>query len=271
MTVSKRTLLIGFGNMGRALVSGWMAQGRPKASIEVVDADAAALAAAERMGLPVRASVRESTEPPEVVVLAVKPGQLDEAARPCAVWAGTRCVFLSIAAGKTIARLRAALGPEAAVVRAMPNTPAAIGRGMTGLCAGAGVDDAQKTLCGELMAAVGDVEWIADETLMDAVTAVSGSGPAYVFLLIECLTAAGVAAGLDEEVAARLARATVAGSGAYAVQSGLGAAELRRRVTSPNGTTAAALDVLMDERGLAPLVAEAVAAAAKRSRQLSDE
>ena len=154
-------------------------------------------------------------------------------------------------------------------MRAMPNTPAAIGRGITVACANARVSPAMTELCTRLLAAVGEVAWIDDEAPMDAVTAVSGSGPAYAFLLIECLADAGVAAGLDPALAQRLARATVAGAGALASGSADSAATLRRNVTSPGGTTAAALDVLMGENGLAPLMTEAVRAAARRSRELS--
>jgi pyrroline-5-carboxylate reductase len=161
------------------------------------------------------------------------------------------------------------LGGRAAVVRAMPNTPAAVGRGMTVLIANERVSTAQRACAEELMGAVGAVEWVADEALMDAVTAVSGSGPAYVFLLIESLAAAGVAAGLDAVLAKRLATVTVAGAGAYAELAGEEAAELRRRVTSPGGTTQAALEVLMAEDGIPSLLERAVKAAAARSRELS--
>jgi pyrroline-5-carboxylate reductase len=161
------------------------------------------------------------------------------------------------------------LGAGAAVVRAMPNTPAAIGRGMTALVANAAVSRGQRALCGQLLAAVGAVAWLDDERHMDAVTAISGSGPAYVFLLIECLERAAVELGLDAKLATQLALATVAGAGEYAARAPEPPAELRRRVTSPNGTTQAALDVLMAEPGLRELLARATAAAAKRSRELS--
>ncbi len=178
-------------------------------------------------------------------------------------------MILSIAAGKTLAQLEAGLSARAAVVRAMPNTPAAIGQGISALVANSAVTPAQRALCEELLAAVGATAWLDDERDMDAVTAVSGSGPAYVFLLIECLERAGVEAGLTPELARRLALATVAGAGAYAAASAEPAAELRRRVTSPGGTTQAALEVLGAERGLADLISRAVRAAATRSRELS--
>jgi pyrroline-5-carboxylate reductase len=265
-----RVLLIGFGNMGQALARGWLARGRTAATIRVVDtasgarsaAAALGIAASERVGAPLSGSVAD------VVVIAVKPNQLTAALADLAP--GARgSVFLSIAAGKTLAQLEAGLGAGAAVVRAMPNTPAAIGQGISALVANAAVTPAQRALCDELLAAVGATAWLDDESDMDAVTAVSGSGPAYVFLLIECLERAGVDAGLAPELARRLALATVAGAGAYAAAADEPAAELRRRVTSPGGTTQAALEVLGAERGLGDLIARAVRAAAKRSRELS--
>jgi pyrroline-5-carboxylate reductase len=178
---------------------------------------------------------------------------------------------LSIAPGTTLAPHAPPLGAGAPLVRALPNTPAATGRGATVHCASAHTGAHHRELCTDLMAAVGIVEWVEDEALMDAVTAVSGSGPAYVFLLIECLTEAGRRMGLPVDLAARLATATVSGAGEYAAHSEHDAAELRRRVTSPNGTTQAALERLTAEGGLASLLNEAVAAATERSRELSGE
>jgi pyrroline-5-carboxylate reductase len=183
---------------------------------------------------------------------------------------GPQTLFLSIAAGKTLGFFGRVLGPEAALVRAMPNTPAAIGRGIAVACANPVATPAQRALAERLLAAVGEVGWVEDERLIDAVTALSGSGPAYVFLLIECLAKAGVAAGLPAAFAARLARATVAGAGELAQRSGESAAQLRENVTSPGGTTRAALDVLMAPDGLEPLLTRAVLAAAKRSRELAE-
>jgi pyrroline-5-carboxylate reductase len=171
-------------------------------------------------------------------------------------------------AGRPLAFLSAAL-PRAALVRAMPNTPAAIGRGITVAVANAAITQPQRGLVDALLSAVGAVEWVADETLMDAVTALSGSGPAYVFLLAECMAQAGVAAGLPGALAATLARATVAGAGELLRRSPLDAATLRQNVTSPGGTTAAALEVLMAADGLAPLMTRAIAAATRRSRELA--
>jgi pyrroline-5-carboxylate reductase len=263
-------LLIGFGNMGQALARGWLGTGRAARTIRVVDPAPAARAVAADLGVAAATElIASDSDSPHVVVLAVKPNQLAAALAATAQYATRRTVFLSIAAGKTIAQLAAGLGREAAIVRAMPNTPAAVGRGMTALVANESVSRAQRALCTELLRAVGDVAWLADERQMDAVTAVSGSGPAYVFLLIECLEEAGRELGLDDKLAKQLALATVAGAGAYAVTAGESAAELRRRVTSPNGTTQAALDVLLGERGLRDLVARAVRAAARRSAELS--
>jgi pyrroline-5-carboxylate reductase len=261
--------VIGFGNMGQALVRGWLARGYEAGAIQVVDPVAAARENAAALG--VSAAERIGAVPgrkPEVVVLAVKPNQVAGVLGQCRAVAG-EAVFLSIAAGKTIAQLAAGLGARAPIVRAMPNTPAAIGKGMTVLVSNANVAPAQRDICGALLQAVGAIAWLDDERDMDAVTAVSGSGPAYVFLLIECLERAAVEAGLSSELGRRLALATVAGAGAYAEAAGEPPSELRRRVTSPGGTTQAALAVLGSENGLAELVSRAVQAAAKRSRELS--
>ncbi|HEX6995370.1 MAG TPA: pyrroline-5-carboxylate reductase [Gammaproteobacteria bacterium] len=269
--MDRKVLLIGFGNMGQALVRGWLERGIAPARIRVVDPVDASRAAAGRLGIDASETVDERAlaARPDAVVIAVKPHQVEDAVRPLAPLADGGTLFVSIAAGKTITSLTRVLGERAAVVRAMPNTPAAIGRGMTVMTPSAGVAPAQRALADELLGAVGSTAWIDDEGLMDAVTAVSGSGPAYVFLLIECLTRAGTKAGLDPELAERLATATVAGAGAYAERSGEPAAELRRRVTSPNGTTEAALRVLMGDGGLDGLLERAVRAAADRSRELS--
>ena len=270
--MAERLLLVGFGNMGQALVNGWLGHGREARTIAVVDPRPEALAAAAALGIAASAdwpaAGREQSA--DVVVLAVKPAQLEDVLQHYRILSG-RSLFLSIAAGKTIAGLAAVLGPEAAIVRAMPNTPAAIGRGVTALCSNDHVTADRRALCTTLMSAIGSVEWLDDERSMDAVTAVSGSGPAYVLLLIECLIDAGQQLGLDQALAARLAVGTVAGTGLYAEQSDADAAELRHAVTSPGGTTEAALDVLMSEGQLAELMGRAVRAAAKRSGELSSE
>ncbi len=270
MSTDTKILLVGFGNMGRALVHGWLERGRPAASLHVVDPSPQALAEARRLGLgadPAPGTLPADLEP-DVVLLAVKPVQLEAVLADCRGLAARAPLFVSIAAGKPIAALTGMLG-DVPVVRAMPNTPAAIGRGMSVLTANERVSPVQRRAAESLLGAVGAVEWLAQEALMDAVTAVSGSGPAYVFLLIETLAAAGAEAGLDAGLATRLATATVAGAGAYAAHTGEAAAELRRRVTSPGGTTEAALRVLMAEAGLAELMSRAVRAAAARSRELS--
>ncbi len=261
-------VLIGFGNMGQALVRGWLAKGRDPSSIGIVDPRPAARAAATQLGVAAMDDVGAATQAADVVVFAVKPNQLAEVLPRCAALARAGAVFLSIVAGKTLGEIGRGLGSDARVVRAMPNTPAAIGRGITALVANAAVSGSQRALCGELLAAVGAIAWLEDERHMDAVTAISGSGPAYVFLLIECLELAGVELGLDAALAKQLALATVAGASAYAADAHEAPAELRRRVTSPNGTTQAALDVLMAEPGMRELLARATQAAARRSREL---
>jgi pyrroline-5-carboxylate reductase len=262
--MTRQIVLAGFGNMGRALAKGWIAAGVDPRSITVVDPDPAARAAAGALGLDAVAVAQEALAPIDVAVLAVKPAELDAVLRalPSAL------LYLSIAAGRSIAEIAAIVGDDRAIVRAMPNTPAAIGQGMSGLCAGARAGAADRATAASLMEAVGAVEWLDNESDMDAVTAVSGSGPAYVFLLIEALTDAGVAAGLEPQVAARLATATVSGAGAYARQSTEDAVTLRRQVTSPKGTTEAALAVLLGGNAFRNLLRDAVAAAAARSREL---
>jgi pyrroline-5-carboxylate reductase len=203
------------------------------------------------------------------IIIAVKPQIASEVMPALASYVGARTVVVSIMAGQTLGFLEQALSQRAALIRAMPNTPAAIGRGITVAVPNVRVSARQRELVHALLSATGAVEWIANEALMDAVTAVSGSGPAYVFLLVEALARAGAAAGLPDDLAARLARATVAGSGELLQRSPLDPASLRQNVTSPGGTTAAALDVLTGPQGLGELMARAVAAATQRSRQLA--
>jgi pyrroline-5-carboxylate reductase len=207
---------------------------------------------------------------PAAAVIAVKPQVMAEALPHYRAMATAGTLFLSIAAGRPLGFLASQLGDDAALVRAMPNTPAAIGHGISVACANANVDATGHARAEALLTAVGQVAWIDDEALMDAVTAVSGSGPAYVFLLIECLAKAGIEAGLPESLAEKLARATVAGSGELARVSPEAASRLREAVTSPGGTTRAALDVLMAKDGLEPLLKKAVLAAQRRSRELAD-
>jgi pyrroline-5-carboxylate reductase len=269
LSAKERIVVVGFGNMGQALVRGWLAKGRDASSVEVVDPAAAMRAVAAKLGVSAHDDVGTTRGAADVVVLAVKPNQLADVLPRSAARARAGAVFLSIAAGKTIAEISKGLRSDMPIVRAMPNTPAAIGRGMTALVANAAVSRAQRALCGELLAAVGSVAWLDDERHMDAVTAISGSGPAYVFLLIECLEQAAVELGLDATLAKQLALATVAGAGAYAADAVEAPAELRRRVTSPNGTTQAALEVLMGQPGMRELLVRATRAAAQRSRELA--
>ena len=269
MSHDTNILLVGCGNMGRALVKGWLTEGRGPKRIQVVDPDTEAASVARELGVKAVTNLSEVQMPVEVIVLAVKPQQLESVlpAYRDLVAAGT--VVLSIAAGKPIEFYEHALGGEPAIVRGMPNTPAAIGQGMTVLSASRAVTADQHALCQSLMAAVGEVAWLEDEQLMDAVTAVSGSGPAYVFLLIECLTDAAVSAGLERNLARQLAEQTVAGAGAYSLGSEQEADELRRRVTSPGGTTEAALEILMSQDAFPALLVQAVQAASKRARELA--
>lgn len=250
--------------MGRALATGWLASEALDVRIRVFDPSVEARDQATGLGLDAFAPGAEAGGDADVAVLAVKPAAIETALGELP----PAKLYLSIAAGRTIHDIEALVGGDAAVVRAMPNTPAAIGFGVTGLCANSRVSSAGRTLATELMTTVGVVEWLEDESDMDALTAVSGSGPAYVFLLIECLTAAAVEVGLKPEMAQRLATETVRGAGAYAAESDLDAATLRRQVTSPNGTTAAALDVLLKDGSMQDLIRRAVAAAARRSREL---
>lgn len=278
ISVDGPILLIGAGRMGGALLKGWLAQGVKAASVYVQEPSAAPEVAAYLSS----AGVMTGNPPalpsaPAVIVLAVKPQMMDGVLPEVASLAGPDTVVLSIAAGRTIASIAKHFPPETAIVRAMPNTPAAIGRGITVLCASPDATQPQTQACEDLLGTSGETLWVDDEALIDAVTAVSGSGPAYVFLLAECLAEAAKAAGLPAEMAVRLARVTVAGSGELLHQSADEAAELRRAVTSPGGTTAAALGVLMGTGDaasaatgpLGDLIRRAVDAATKRSRELA--
>jgi pyrroline-5-carboxylate reductase len=264
-------VLVGAGKMGFAMLQGWAKLGFAGSNVVVIEPmpypELAALCAEKGIRLnPDESSVRA----PQILVVAIKPQTLDAAAPRLAALAGPQTLIVSILAGKSIGDLAARAPQAGGIVRAMPNTPAAIGRGVTGAAASAGVSDAQRALAQKLLSAVGSVEWVADESLIDAVTAVSGSGPAYVFLLAECLAQAGAAAGLPADLAARLARATVEGAGELMHRSPeTTPAQLRINVTSPGGTTEAALRVLMADDGLKPLMERAVAAADARAKALS--
>lgn len=268
--VPRSLALVGAGKMGGAMLEGWLATGLPGPEITVVDPGVsdAMRALCERSGVMLNPPAA-ALPAPDILVLAIKPQALADAAPGLAPLAGPGTLVISVLAGKTVANLRAALPGAQAVIRAMPNLPASIGRGATGAYASPEVTDLQRAAADGLLSAVGRVEWVDDEGLIDAVTGVSGSGPAYVFHMVECLARAGREAGLPEDLAMRLARQTVAGAGALLAESPLAAEELRRNVTSPGGTTAAALEVLMGEGGLAPLMEKAVAAAARRAGELS--
>jgi pyrroline-5-carboxylate reductase len=264
-------LLTGAGNMGGALLKGWLDQGLAADQIVVQDPSPppaiAALLAAHGI-TPQPSPMLDSA--PAVMVVAVKPQLMEQVFPAVAKLAGPETVVLSVAAGKTVASFEKHFSRSMAVVRSIPNTPASVGRGITAAFANSHVTPTQKALCDRLLSAVGAVGWVDDESLIDAATAVSGSGPAYVFLLAECLAEAGVKAGLPADLAAQLARWTVAGAGELLHRSDLSAATLRQNVTSPNGTTHAALQVLMADRsGLQNLMTEAVAAATKRSAELA--
>ena len=266
-----RVLLVGCGRMGAALLAGWLAPGRSAARLAVVEPDGEAAAAARRRGVTVaaRAADLPAGLAPETVVFAVKPQALAAAADEHAAHMRAGALALSVAAGRSMAWLEERLGAGAAIVRAMPNTPAAVGEGIAALVANRHASPAQRRRAEALLQTAGETVWLDDEALMDAVTAVAGSGPAYVFLLMEALAAAGRAAGLPGGLACRLARRTVIGAGALARATEAAPARLRAEVTSPGGTTERALAVLMAADGIGPLFERAVAAAAARSRELA--
>ena len=263
-------VLVGGGRMGGALAAGWLRGPLDAAQLRIVEPDDGVAARLAPLGVE---RVREPADlpralKPAAIVFAVKPQVMAEVVPQYAGVGGTQCVHLSIAAGWPSALLERDLG-DVPVVRAMPNTPAAIGEGMTVAWANRAASRDQRALCEGLLEAVGAVAWIDDEYHMDAVTAVSGSGPAYVFLLAECLAEAAVEAGLPADLARLLAERTVSGAGALLAQAEDDAAQLRRNVTSPGGTTEAALSVLMALDGLSPLMTRAVRAATERGRTLA--
>ncbi|WP_196257917.1 pyrroline-5-carboxylate reductase [Pelagibacterium limicola] len=260
-------LLVGAGKMGTAMAAGWLRAGLPGSSLTLVDPNphesvadfAAASGATLRPDLP--------TAPPRVIVLAVKPQVMDAVLATARHLAGPETLVLSIAAGISIARFQLGLGTDR-IVRTMPNTPAQLGKGITGAVAADAVTGEDRALAEALLSAAGDVVWLDDESQIDALTAVSGSGPAYVFHLVEALAGAGEKQGLDAGQAMRLARQTIIGAAALLEADPASAEQLRKNVTSPGGTTQAALDVLMGEEGLGALMDRAVDAARKRSEEL---
>ncbi len=260
-------VLLGAGKMGHAMLEGWLARGLNPRKVTVIEPQPAkSVKALVRRGLKLNPKIATEAS---AIVIAVKPQIAPEAMPALAGYVGKHTLALSIMAGRPLHFLADALPAATAIVRAMPNTPAAIGRGITVAVPSARVSARQRKQASELLAATGSVEWVKDEALMDAVTAVSGSGPAYVFLLAETMTQAGIAAGLPAGLAARLARETVAGSGELLHLSKLDAATLRQNVTSRGGTTAAALSVLMGPDGFGRLLTEAIAAATRRSQELA--
>jgi pyrroline-5-carboxylate reductase len=260
-------VLAGAGKMGGAMLAGWLARGLDAKRVVVIEPHPS-----DDIRALVTKGVRLNPSPKDVgvaatLVVALKPQSFREAGPDLKPFAGPATLVVSIMAGTTIAAIEAVCG--SIVVRAMPNTPAAIGRGITVAVASKSVSSDQRAVADALLRSTGAVEWVDDESLMDAVTAVSGSGPAYVFLLAEELARAGVEAGLPPDLATRLARETVAGSGELLHRSELASATLRQNVTSPGGTTAAALDVLMAKDGMQALLTRAVAAATRRSKELA--
>jgi pyrroline-5-carboxylate reductase len=253
--------------MGRALLSGWREQGLARSVVVDPASEAARLEDAD-LQVVAHPTAIPAGFVPSVIVFAIKP-QAAAATLPAYAGFVERAMVLSIMAGRTIDGMRALLGPGAAVVRAMPNTPAAIRQGVTVGCPGPGVNGEQRALCERLLAAIGAVAWVEDEALLDPVTAVSGSGPAYVFLLAELLEQVAVEQGIPADLARLLARRTVAGSGALLGASQEDAAALRRAVTSPGGTTERALGVLMASDAWPAALSRAVAAATRRSRELA--
>ncbi len=266
-------VLVGAGKMGGAMLTGWLANGLDPAGVTILDPGPAP----EMTALIADRGMHHVTAAPDgltarVLVIAVKPQMMDAVLPGLRPLLGADTLIISIAAGTTVAALSAGLETATrggTVVRVMPNTPAQVGRGMSVAVAGETIGDTDRTLVETLLAAIGTVAWIDDEADIDAVTGVSGSGPAYVFYMVEAMAAAGRAAGLSDDLAMQLARQTVAGAGELLHRSDLDAATLRKNVTSPGGTTAEGLRVLMAEGALETLMTEAVAAAAARSRELA--
>ncbi|WP_420414166.1 pyrroline-5-carboxylate reductase [Roseibium sp.] len=271
MTFSKERpfLLVGAGKMGGAMLSGWMADGIDPASVLVLDP----FLSAEVSNLLTKHGIRHVTDVPEemtagIVLVAIKPQMMDEVLPSLAPVIDQETLVLSVAAGTPVSKFQSAFG-DIPVARCMPNTPAMVKRGITAVFPNQKVSEEQKSTVTHLLTAVGKVVWLTSEDQIDLVTGVSGSGPAYVFYLAEALREAGKAAGLPDALAEELAIATVCGAGELMHQSGEDPAILRQNVTSPNGTTAAALDILMASGGLQPVMTDAVAAAVKRARELA--
>ncbi|MBE7638072.1 pyrroline-5-carboxylate reductase [Sneathiella sp. P13V-1] len=268
--MSMSVLLVGCGNMGGAMLGGWIEQNIKPNNIVVVDPSPDNLEKAQKLGCRSFSSplLIEEGYVPDVIIFAVKPQVIGDVMESYKEFAREGALIISIAAGTKIQKFQEQLGQDAAIIRTMPNTPAAIRQGMMVSCGNEHVTEEHKKLCDILMEAIGETAWVEDEDDIDRVTGLSGSGPAYVFYMIESMIKAGVAAGLSEELSTLLAKTTVAGAGQLAIHSTEDVSKLRENVTSPGGTTAAGLQVLMAEDGLAPLMEKTVAAAIVRSKEL---
>jgi len=267
-TLPASLTLVGAGKMGGAMLRGWLTLGLPPAAVSIIESNPSPELSALCQEKAIALSAT-TAKPSEVLVLAVKPQGLEAALDTIKAAMSPETLLVSVLAGKTLANLGQRFGETRPIVRTMPNLPASIGKGVTGAVANATVSEPQRAMTSALLEAVGTVEWLAREDDIEALMAISGCGPAYVFYLVECLAAAGAAMGLAPELAMRLARATVEGSGALLAADPQDAATLRQNVTSPGGTTAAALEVLMGEAGLKPLIEQAARAAKRRSQELA--
>lgn len=266
-------ILVGAGKMGGALLEGWIKQGIKRNRILIIEPDEArALSLKAHYGVSVSGdgATIPVTAVPAIVVLAVKPQHMAATLPAYTRFAEAGAVFVSIAAGKTTDFFRRYLGQNAAIIRTMPNLAAIVGKGATALYATSMVTPSQKQQAAGLFDAVGQCFWLEDEALIDAVTALSGSGPAYLFLLAECMAKAGEALGLSGELSSALAEQTLLGSAELLIQAEEEAGTLRQHVTSPGGTTEAALQVLMGKGGMEPLIAQAMQAACRRSEELAE-
>lgn len=270
ITLTGSLVLVGAGKMGGAMLEGWLKSGVPAKQIVALDPAAGDEMKAKLKSWNVRLNPKpEDVTKPQVLLVAVKPQVLEDVLPGLKPFASAKPLVLSVVAGKTIATFARHFGEDAAIIRTIPNTPAAIGRGITAMAQNANVSPEQAKLAAALLGSIGEVVTVEKESDIDSVTAVSGSGPAYIFYLTECLARAGEELGLPKDTAMQLARATVAGAGELMRVTGIEAATLRENVTSPKGTTYAALQVLMANDGLQPLMSKAVKAAADRSRELA--
>ncbi len=272
-TAKSPIVLLGCGNMGRALASGWLAAGLDADALYIAD-PSKPIGALEGVAgdkyVESLATIPDGVEA-KAIILAVKPQVINSVLPEVARLVKADTLIISVAAGVTFEQMRRGVATDAVYIRAMPNTPAAVGEGITGFTASGTISENDKALAHTLLSATGQALWVTEEALIDAVTSLSGSGPAYVFYMVEAMAAAGERVGLDSKSAMELARQTIIGAGQLLkTESDLSAGELRRRVTSPGGTTAAALDVLMAQGGLGDLMRNAVGAAYRRAKELAD-